>query len=50
MLPLEGLSQSQARLEGDLAEIMRKREIKVLDFALDGPRYANHRACRLASC
>ncbi|MCU0808391.1 MAG: hypothetical protein MUC53_10795 [Candidatus Contendobacter sp.] len=44
MLSLEGLRQSQARLEGDLAEIMREREIEVLDFALDGPRYANHRA------
>ncbi len=44
LLSLAGLEASQTQLSGQLAEIMRKRNTEVLDFALDGPRYANHRA------
>lgn len=43
-LSLEGLRASQQRLESDLADVMRERDIEVLDFALTGPRYDHHRA------
>lgn len=44
LLSLAGLEASQKGLLSQLAEIMQKRDTEVLDFALDGPRYAGHRA------
>ncbi len=39
-----GLRERQLCLETDLAELMKGREIEILDFALDGRRYATHQA------
>lgn len=43
-LSLRALQAEQQRLRGEMAEIMRQRELEVVDFALDGARYAKHRA------
>lgn len=43
-LSVEGLRRSQQRMEAELADLMRYREIEVIDFALAGGRYDGHRA------
>lgn len=44
LLSLAGLEARQKQLLSQLAAIMGKRDTEVIDFALDGPRYAGHRA------
>jgi len=44
LLFIESLRKSQAKHESQLAEIMKQRDLEVLDFALDGKAYAGHRA------
>lgn len=44
MLSLASLERSQKKHENRLAALMEQRQIEVLDFALDGPKYAGHRA------
>lgn len=44
LLSIESLRASQAELEGALAEMMRQRDIEILNFALAGKKYDNHRA------
>lgn len=43
-LSLESLERSQKQLESRLAALMEQRQVEVLDFALDGPKYSGHRA------
>jgi len=44
LLSIESLRHSQSQMEGQLAEVMKQRDVEVLDFALAGKRYDNHRA------
>ena len=44
LLSLAGLEARQKQLLSQLASIMGKRDTEIIDFALDGPRYAGHRA------
>lgn len=44
LISLEGLKNSQRSMESELATLMHQRRYEILDFALDGKRYAQHRA------
>lgn len=44
LLSIESLRSSQQQMESTLAELMRQRDIEILDFALAGKRYDQHRA------
>lgn len=44
LLSMESLRKSQLKLESKLADLMKEREVEVMDFALDGKRYSNHSA------
>jgi hypothetical protein len=44
LLSTESLRESQRQLESDLAEQMHQREFEIVDFALDGTPYNQHRA------
>lgn len=44
LLSIDSLRRAQAEHEHALSSIMRERDVEVLDFALDGKKYAGHRA------
>ncbi|HRQ59175.1 MAG TPA: hypothetical protein PLN31_17305 [Azoarcus taiwanensis] len=44
LLSLNSLRNEQRKIRAEIAEIMRQREFEFVDFALDGSRYAKHRA------
>lgn len=41
---INSLLVSQRNMERELAELMRKRDVEILDFALDGRPFSRHRA------
>lgn len=47
LLSLNALRSEQRKIRAEIAEIMGQREFEFIDFALDGARYADHRASAL---
>lgn len=44
LLSLKSLRNEQRKIRAEIAQIMEQRQFEFIDFALDGPRYAAHRA------